>query len=200
MHNERQTASESKVNHRKIKHKLQTLTQKAVMLSKEHNCEILLIIHSQDNNNWLEYCSSEPDRLFFGCKKAKKHLDLIEKYDNCKYTNLLSSVSSKKTSNSPAPAKYAKIEQNLPQFSQPIKFVDKIEDIAKSWKSNKSPISTDFTIPQYPDHIAPIFKDQSKLNAEYFSPPLKKSEIEMDSSPDFDFESYFLEENLVNSH
>ena len=198
MYNERQKRPESKVSHRKIKQKLHTLTQKAVELSK-HDCEILLIIHCQDNNTWLEYCSSESSSLFYGYEKAKEHLDLIEKFDNFNYINLLSSAFPNETSNSPTPAKFAKIEQNIPQFSQPIKLVEKTEDPIKSWMSNKSTISTEFTLPKQPNGFTSIFKDESKLNEEYFSPPLKKSEADVDSSSDFDFENYFIDGNLVNN-
>jgi hypothetical protein len=161
-------------------------------LSTEHSCDILLIIYSQHNKHWIQYCSTSPESLFFGYQTAKDHLEKIEKYDNSNYQNIFSGLSSAENSLSPKPTKHIKVNEKSVCCSQPIKVVEKCSDLVKS---KMSTISTEYTITKPPDINPPKSGDQQNLSPEPFSLNLDKPKVEVDSSSDFEFEAYFVNDD-----
>lgn len=175
-------SADDKVNRVKLKKKLATLTRKAVALSTECHCEILLIVYSKPTKEWTQYCSSDASNLFFSFQKANEHLDSLEKCMGQNLEKLLNSVCKEETS--PLPKKFAKIEEGL---SQPIKIAEKAADMQKSWSTQ----STNFTFLTKPDHFPVKIQPTSHVAMKVQKDISEKSLFELDSSLDFDFESYF---------
>lgn len=190
MYTSRVTRVENKNTRRKFAQKIQTLAKKSVELSTEHNCDILLIIYSEHNRRWIQYCNTDSDTLFFRLQSAKDHLETIEKYDNTNYLRLLTSIPSVENSTSPKPSKHFKANENDSFSTQPIKIV---EDLKNTFKSSESTLSTVCTLPKIPELVPPKIKEGSELTSDFF--PLAKPKVECDSSSDFDFESYFVSDN-----
>ncbi|OMJ68914.1 hypothetical protein SteCoe_33496 [Stentor coeruleus] len=188
MHSQIIPHRDRKANRRKLNSKIQTLAKKSAELSTEHSCDILLIIYSQPNKHWIQYCNTSPESLFFGYQTAKDHLEKIEKYDNSNYQNIFSGLSSAENSISPKPTKHIKVNEKPVCFSQPIKVVEKCSDFVKSTMST---ISTEYTITKPPDINPPKSGDQQKILQEPFSLNLDKPKEQVNSSDDFEFEAYF---------
>ena len=51
MYNQKQSKVSTKASRKKMNNKVETLVKKSVELSTQHNCNILLIIYSQDTNH-----------------------------------------------------------------------------------------------------------------------------------------------------
>jgi hypothetical protein len=183
---------EKKSDRRKLNRKIETLTNKSIELSTQHDCEILLIIYSEERKHWLQYCSSDSAHLFFGCQSAKEHLETIDYLDNTNYQKLFNGISSAENSVSPKPTKNLKRNETMSTFSQPIKNVEKSSDFMKS---SMSTISTEYTLPKQESVFPPKINDPPKLTPDIFSLPVGNSKVENDSSSDFDFESYFVSYN-----
>lgn len=194
MHNQMIAHKDRKANRRKLNQKIQTLAKKSVELSTQHHCEILLIIYSEHNKHWIQYCSSSAESLFFGYQTAKEHLEKIEKYDNSNYHKLISGISSAENSISPKPTKHIKANDKPVCYSQPIKIAEKCSEFAKS---SMSTLSTEYTIAKPPDLNPPKSGDPPKIASEPFSFSLNidKQIQEKDSSEDFDFDHYFVNDN-----
>ncbi|OMJ70962.1 hypothetical protein SteCoe_30935 [Stentor coeruleus] len=188
MNNQTISHKDKKANCRKLNHKIQTLTKKSVELSTQHHCNILLIIYSEHNKHWIQYCSSSADTLFFGYQTAKEHLEKIEKYDNSNYHKLISSLSSPDNSISPKPAKFSKVYEKPVNHPQPIKVAEKGEIV----KSSMSTLSTEYAIAK-PSEVGILkIENQNKLAIEKFSLGFDKKAAEHESSSDFDFDHYFV--------
>ena len=187
MYNQKQSKVSTKVSRKKMNNKVETLVKKSVELSTQHNCNILLIIYSQDTNHWTQYCNTVSSSLFFGFQSAKEHLERIEEYDNSNYHKVINQInSSRESSISPKPVKHIKNYDESFTTLQPIKVADKSNDFVRST------ISTEFTLSTQPVDLPPKTKDPPELNSQLFSLPNKKNLNENDSSSDFDFESYFV--------
>lgn len=189
MNNQIIAHKDKKANRRKLNHKIQTLTKKSVELSTQHHCDILLIIYSEHNKHWIQYCNSSADTLFFGYQTAKEHLEKIEKYDNSNYHKLISSLSSSENSISPKPAKFSKVYEKPINLSQPIKVVEKGSEVVKS---SMSTLSTEYTIAKPPEVSILKIDNPNKLALEPFSLGFDKKVPEHESSSDFDFDHYFV--------
>ena len=192
MYNHKVTRVENKSSRRKLNQKIETLAKKSVELSIQHNCNILLVIYSEHNRKWVQYCNSDPESLFFGLQSAKEHLEKIEQYDNTNYHRLLGSIDSVENSISPKPTKNLKISEKDSFCSQPIKIAESTKEF---FKSSASTISTEFTLPNPPELFPPKINELPKLASEFFPTPHANSNNENEPSTDFDFESYFVSDN-----
>ena len=192
MQNQRVPRLDNKANRRKMNATIQNITKKTVELSTQYNCEILLIIYTEQDKHWLQYCSSDASHLFFGYQSAKEHLEKVENYDNYNYNKFLKTALSPENSHSPRPIKHIKIDEKDSFLSQPIKVVGKTSD---SFLSSMSTDGTKSNLPKHPDGFPPKINETFKLNTGNSSLPFKTIVYEADSSPDFDFETYFASDN-----
>ena len=174
-----------------MKEKIQTLTKKSVELTSQFNCKVLLIIYSENSKHWVQYCNSEAEKLFFGYQMAKEHLETIEKYDNTNYYNLTPVDIPVEKNPSQKPSKKTKISEDLDAFSQPIKIAGKNEEPIKS---SVSTISTEYSIQNAKANNGSIVKDPPDPVSVFFPCAVEKP-AEVESSSDFDFETYFLNNN-----
>jgi hypothetical protein len=176
-----------KANRRKIRNKMQTLVKKAVEISG-YECDVLVVIHWRESKHWIQYCSEQAESLFFGFQNAKKHLQTAEEFNNMNYDKFSASIGVVDDSVSPPPVKLLKTRENFSD-TQTIKTAgfEKLES-----KMGKSAISTDFTSTAGPDIFPPKLDTKPPDNKpESFIFEDKPLTVEENSSPDFDFETYF---------
>lgn len=67
-----------KLNIKQFKRRAQTLVKKAVELVSSCRVELLIVIHSNELKQYIEYCNVDPTQLYFSLQAAKETLGRVE--------------------------------------------------------------------------------------------------------------------------